>query len=86
MTVQELQTRLFELDIPHYYYNICGSGDEEDQRICVVNEGGKWLVYYSEDGDRMELSIPTQDYGYLVEGDHGKLTFQGTRYLSFERA
>ena len=56
MTVQELQTRLFELDIPHYYYNICGSGDEEDQRICVVNEGGKWLVYYSEDGDRMELS------------------------------
>ena len=31
-------------------------------------------------------SIPTQDYGYLVEGDHGKLTFQGTRYLSFERA
>ena len=21
-----------------------------------MNEGGKWLVYYSEDGDRMELS------------------------------
>lgn len=56
MTVHELQTRLFELDIPHYYYNICGSGDEEDQRICVVNEDGKWLVYYSEDGDRLELS------------------------------
>ena len=56
MKVQEVRTRLFELHIPHYYYNICGSGDEEDQRICVVNEGGKWLVYYSEDGDRMELS------------------------------
>ena len=26
MTVQELQTRLFELDIPHYYYNICEIG------------------------------------------------------------
>ncbi len=56
MTVQELQTKLFELDIPHYYYNICGSGEDEDQRICLVNEAGKWLVYYSEDGDRMELS------------------------------
>lgn len=56
MTVQELQTKLFELDIPHYYYNICGTGEDEDQRICLVNEAGKWLVYYSEDGDRMEPS------------------------------
>ena len=56
MTVQELQTRLFDMDIPHYYYNICGSGEEEDQRICLVSEGGRWLVYYSEDGDRLELS------------------------------
>lgn len=59
MTVQELQTRLFELDIPHYYYNICGTGEDEDQRICLTSESGRWLVYYSEDGNRMELS----DYG-----------------------
>ena len=25
------------------------------------------------------------DYGMLVEGDIGKLSFQGTRYLGFER-
>lgn len=56
MTVQELQTRLFELDIPHYYYNICGTGDDEDQRICLTNEDGRWLVYYSEDGSRLELN------------------------------
>lgn len=55
MTVQELQTKLFEMDIPHYYYNICGSGTDEEQRICLVCEGGKWLVYYSEDGSRLEL-------------------------------
>ena len=24
--------------------------------ICLINEGGKWLVYYCEDGDRMEVS------------------------------
>ena len=56
MTVQDLQTKLFELDIPHYYYTICGSGDDDDQRICLINEEGKWLVYYCEDGDRMEVS------------------------------
>ena len=52
MTVQDLQTKLFELDIPHYYYNICGSGDDDDQRICLINEGGKWLVYYCVPGGR----------------------------------
>lgn len=36
-------------------------------------------------GDRMELKIPDREYGMLVEGDKGKLTFQGTRYLGFER-
>ena len=36
-------------------------------------------------GDRMELKIPHNQFGYLVEGDKGKLTFQGTRYLGFER-
>lgn len=56
MTVQELQERLFELDIPHYYYNICGTCEDEEQRICLVSENGKWLVYYSEDGERLEVS------------------------------
>lgn len=36
-------------------------------------------------GDRMELEIPDNQYGYLVENDHGNLTFQGTRFLTFER-
>ena len=36
-------------------------------------------------GDRMELSVEANAYGLMVEGDKGKLTFQGTRYLNFER-
>lgn len=56
MTVQELQTKLFEMDVPHYYYNICESDEDEEQRICLISEGGKWLVYYSESGERLELS------------------------------
>ena len=36
-------------------------------------------------GDRMEFHVSGLEYGMLAEGDTGKLTFQGTRYLSFER-
>ena len=36
-------------------------------------------------GDRMELCVGGSEYGMLVEGDYGNLTFQGTRYLGFER-
>lgn len=36
-------------------------------------------------GDRLEFRIPDAEYGMLVEQDKGRLTFQGTRYLGFER-
>ena len=36
-------------------------------------------------GDRMEFHVSGSEYGLLVEGDRGNLSFQGTRYLSFER-
>ena len=35
--------------------------------------------------DRMEFHVPGTEYGLLVEGDKGNLSFQGTRYLGFER-
>ena len=35
--------------------------------------------------DRMEFSISGQDYGLFAEGDQGQLSFQGTRFLSFQR-
>ena len=37
-----------------------------------------------ESGDRMEFHITGIEYGKLREGDIGKLSFQGTRYLTFE--
>ena len=33
----------------------------------------------------MELQMSGSEYGLLVEGDAGMLSFQGTRYLGFER-
>ncbi len=44
-----------------------------------------YATFQVESGDRMELAVGGQEYGLLVEGDSGKLTFQGTRYLGFER-
>ena len=44
-----------------------------------------YVTFQFETGDRMELKLQGQEYGLLVEGDKGRLTFQGTRYLGFER-
>ena len=44
-----------------------------------------YVTFQVESGDRMELQMSGQEYGLLVEGDRGGLTFQGTRYLAFER-
>lgn len=44
-----------------------------------------YVTFEVESGDRMELEMDGSEYGLLVEGDRGSLTFQGTRYLGFER-
>ena len=43
------------------------------------------VTFQFESGDRLELTVPGGEFGLLCEGDRGTLTFQGTRYLSFER-
>ncbi len=44
-----------------------------------------YVTFQVESGDRMELHLSGQEFGILIEGDRGMLTFQGTRYLGFER-
>lgn len=44
-----------------------------------------YITFEVESGDRMEFCINGEQYGLLVEGDRGQLTFQGTRYLGFKR-
>ena len=45
-----------------------------------------YVTFQVESGDRMELHMAGHQFGLLVEGDRGMLTFQGTRYLGFERS
>ena len=44
-----------------------------------------YVTFQFDSGDRMELQMQGHEFGLLIEGDTGKLTFQGTRYLGFER-
>ena len=44
-----------------------------------------YATFQVESGDRFELQLEGYDYGMLVEGDRGKLSFQGTRFLGFGR-
>ena len=44
-----------------------------------------YATFQFESGDRMELQMTGPEFGLLLEGDKGKLTFQGTRYLGFQR-
>ena len=44
-----------------------------------------YATFQVESGDRMEFEISDMEYGMLAEGDRGMLTFQGTRYLNFQR-
>jgi hypothetical protein len=44
-----------------------------------------YVTFEVESGDRLEFAISGSEYGQLVEGDQGKLSFQGTRYQGFAR-
>lgn len=43
------------------------------------------VTFEVESGDRMELHVAGSEFGLMIEGDKGMLTFQGTRFLKFER-
>jgi len=44
-----------------------------------------FVTFEVPSGDRMEFHVQSSEFGLLAEGDAGKLTFQGTRYLGFTR-
>ena len=51
----------------------------------AISSTDYFVTFEVESGDRMEFLMAGTEYGQLMEGDEGKLTFQGTRYLGFER-
>ena len=75
----ELVSRRTEVSTFHH-------GGHNGTDMCHISSSTTYYVTFQVDsGDRMEFSVSGQEYGLLAEGDRGKLTFQGTRYLGFER-
>ena len=56
-----------------------------DDMMHSYNYSKYFVTFEFESGDRVEMPVDGSEYGLLVEGDTGKLTFQGTRYLGFSR-
>jgi len=67
----------------HTHHNNTGNGHTT---MHTSSSTSYYATFEVESGDRIELHIPTAEYGMLVEGDVGRLTFQGTRYKGFERS
>lgn len=44
-----------------------------------------YVTFEVESKDRMVFKVKRSEYGLLAVGDQGKLHFQGTRYLAFDR-
>jgi hypothetical protein len=68
--------------------NVSGGGIYNDG-VGNTHHYASTTTYYAtfefKTGDRKEFRVPYKEYGMLAEGDEGVLTFQGTRYISFER-
>jgi hypothetical protein len=44
-----------------------------------------YITFETEHGERLELPLSGRMYGVLIEGDAGKLTYQGTWFKDFQR-
>ena len=67
-------------NVSHHHHNHGGTGMHHTTHSTTY-----YVTFQVESGDRMELHVAGHEFGMLIEGDRGDLTFQGTRYLGFER-
>lgn len=64
--------------VSHHHHN-------HDGHMHTTYSTSYYVTFQVASGDRMDLHVSASEYGMLVEGDYGILSFQGTRYLGFER-
>lgn len=67
----------------HRHANAGDSTGAHGYHTTVVSS--HYVTFQVESGGQIEFSMDGSEYGTLMEGDRGKLSFQGTRYLGFER-
>lgn len=65
--------------------NVTRHTNNHNNHMHSHNSTSYYATFEVESGDRLEFTVSGKEYGMLVEGDIGKLVFQGTRYDSFDR-
>ncbi len=68
-----------------YHTHHHGTPGEAGHHTTRSSSTSYYATFEVESGDRMEFMVTGQESGMLVEGDTGRLTFQGTDYKGFER-
>lgn len=68
------------IDVSHHHNH-----NHNNQHTHHHTSTSYFVTFQVESGDRIEFEVPSNEYGLLTEKDKGKLKFQGTRYLGFER-
>lgn len=72
------------IDVTHH--NHANAGDPTGAHGSYTTTSTSYYITFEvESGDRIELCVDGREYGMIAEGDTGRLSFQGTRYLGFER-
>ncbi len=66
-------------DVSHHHHQ--GS----DNINHTTSSTSYYVTFEMINGERMELQVPSGEFGMMVEGDQGTLQFQGTRFISFTR-
>lgn len=69
-------------DVSYHHHN---NGADASMGMHTTSSTTYYVTFQVASGDRMELAVSGREYGMLVEGDRGQLSFQGTRYLGFQR-
>lgn len=57
------------------------AGHHSHRRISTSH----FVTFELDSGERLEFPVHGSDFGMLVEGDSGILTYQGTRFKEFSR-
>ena len=64
----------------HDFASFCGNPKMKKSTVREI-----YSIDIRQNGDRLELTVPENEYGYMIEGDNGRLSFKGTRYMGFRR-
>jgi len=59
--------------------------NHQNDQISSYTRTCYYITFEVDSGDRIEFVVNGEEYGLCAEGDTGQLTFQGTRYMGFQR-